>query len=181
MSPDHGAVYFCSEEEEVFEAYKLEGQGWFGEGVLIREWAEELAKPSEFNNGVPACPFALPAIEAGQVKTVVSQDLWPEVLSEIASFSDSHYKVSMVFDHDYKGGYSDLEDECMALNNFFSISGIDLWLLAYRQDEAIVFVQRASDLEKAAAKLKELGYYTNYSPADYQGHIMSRKQRRALK
>ena len=175
-------MYVCSKKEKVLEADQLEEQEsrWrLGEGLLIREWAEELAKPSEFNNGVPACPFALPAIEAGEVKTVNSQDLWSDVIPEIAAFLGNSYKVTMVFDSDYVGSYSDLEQQCMSLNGFFALAEIDLWLLAYRQDQAIVFIQRCSDLEKAAAKLKKLGYYTNYSPADYEGHVMGRKQRDA--
>ena len=35
---------------------------------MIREWAEELAKPSEYNNGVAACPFALQALVKNEVK-----------------------------------------------------------------------------------------------------------------
>ena len=144
---------------------------------MIREWAEELAKPSEHNNGVPACPFALPAIEAGEVKTVASNDLWTDALAEIASFSENEYKVVMIFDSDYSGSYEDLEQECMMLNNFFAVAGKDLWLLAYRQDQAIVFIQQCSELEKAAAKLDKLGYYDNYDSVSYHAHIDGRQYR----
>ena len=45
------------------------------------------------------------------------------------------------------------------------------------KDEAIVFVQRWTELENAAAKLK-LGYYTNYDRDDYQNHILARRKRK---
>jgi len=144
---------------------------------LIREWAEKLAKPTEYNNGVAACPFALPAIIAGEVKTVVTSDLWTEVLEECAKFCAKSNKVTMLFNYEYEGQYSDLEDQCMSLNNFFANTGIDLWLLSYMGEEAVIFVQRWSELENAAAKLEKLGYYKNYEPDIYKRHILSRRKR----
>lgn len=144
---------------------------------MIREWAEELAKPTEYNNGVAACPFALPAVQAGEVKTVVVSDLWPEVLNECAMFESKGNKVTMLFDYDHSQEYAELEDQCMALNKFFELSDMDLWLLAYKIEHAIVFVQRWSDLENAAAKLEKLGYYENYEPDDYERHILMRRKR----
>lgn len=180
MSSDYGAVYICGKEKEVIEAYQLEteeGQRWIGEGVLIRDWAEELAKPTDFNNGVAACPYALKAVEAGEVKTIVTEDLWSEVLFECAGFLSKSHKVTMLFDNSYTGSYEALEDQCLSLNKAFDLCGIDIWLLCYLGDDAVVFIQRWSDLENAAAKLEKLGYYTNYDPDDYERHILARRER----
>ena len=144
---------------------------------MIRDWAEELAKPTEYNNGVAACPFALPAVLAGEVKTVITADLWTEVLEECAKFASTKHKVTMLFNYEYEGEYANLEEQCMSLNGFFASAGIDLWLLSYMGEEVVVFVQRWSDLENAAAKLEKLGYYKNYEPDDYKRHILMRRQR----
>jgi len=146
---------------------------------LIREWAQELAKPTKFNNGVSSCPFALPAIDAGEVSTMSSSNLWLDVLSESLGFDLLDQKVLMIFAPGYDGGYEELESRCMALNDVFAASGIDIWLLSYMHDDVIVFVQRWSELEKAAAKLEKLGYYQNYEPDDYERHILARRKRSA--
>jgi len=64
------------------------------------------------------------------------------------------------------------------LNKFFTFAGIDIWLLAHLREHAIVFIQRWSELENAAAKLEKLGYYTNYDKEDYERHILARRERR---
>ena len=145
---------------------------------MIREWAEELAKPTDYNNGVAACPYALKALDKGEVKTIITHNLWPDVLQEVSRFHRSGNKVTMFFDYEYEQDYEHLEQECMALNRFFIAADIDVWLLAYLTDEAIVFVQRWTELENAAAKLEKLGYYTNYDRDDYQNHILARRKRR---
>lgn len=144
---------------------------------MIREWAQELAKPTKFNNGVSSCPFALPAVDAGEVRTLESSNLWLDVLSESLSFEDLYQKVLMIFGPEYQGDYAELEARCMSLNDVFAASGIDVWLLAYMQEDVVVFVQRWSELEKAAAKLEKLGYYKNYEPDDYERHILARRKR----
>ena len=144
---------------------------------MIREWAERLAKPTAYNNGVAACPFALPAIEAGEVKTIFTDDLWGDVLKETSWFEEGEYKASLLFDFTYGGSYSELEQHCTLFNDLFTAAGKDLWLLAYLDREAIVFVQRWSDLENAAAKLEKLGYYKNYGLKEYKRHILGRRQR----
>ena len=144
---------------------------------MIRDWAEELAKPTVFNNGVAACPFALPAVEKREVKTLIADKLWEDVLNEASKFFSTGYKVTMIFDYDYPHDYEKLEQECMALNKFFAFAEIDIWLLSYLREHAIVFIQRWTDLENAAAKLEKLGYYTNYDPNDYKRHILGRRNR----
>lgn len=146
---------------------------------MIREWAQELAKPTKFNNGVSSCPFALPAIDAGEVSSMVSSNLWLDVMSESLGFDLLDQKVLMIFAPDYEGDYAELESRCMALNEIFTASGIDIWLLSYMHDDVIVFVQRWSELEKAAAKLEKLGYYKNYERDDYERHILARRKRSA--
>lgn len=145
---------------------------------MIREWAEELAKPTDYNNGVAACPYALKALDKGEVKTIITHNLWPDVLQEVSTFHRSGNKVTMFFDYEYEEDYEHLEKECMALNKFFIEADIDIWLLAYLKEEAIVFVQKWSELENAAAKLEKLGYYTNYDRDDYDRHILARRKRR---
>ena len=149
-----------------------------GKSVLIREWAEELSKPTVYNNGVAACPFALPAFENREVKILVTDDLWLDVLQESSKFFNTGFKVTMIYDYEYGHDYERLEQDCMALNRFFTSAGIDIWLLAYLRQEAIVFIQRWSELENAAAKLEKLVYYTNYKPQDYERHILARRHRR---
>ncbi len=181
MSAYDGAMYVRSEEEEIFKTDKLEKQKGYrriGKSVLIRDWAEELSKPTAHTNGVAACPFALPAVENHEVKILVSDGLWTDVLHEAAKFFSTGYKVTMVFDYSYDYDYDKLEQECMALNRFFESAGIDIWLLAYLREHAIVFIQRWTELENAAAKLEKLGYYTNYDPQDYERHILARRNRR---
>jgi hypothetical protein len=181
MSAYDGAMYVRSEEKEIFKTDKLEKQKGYrriGKSVLIRDWAEELSKPTAHTNGVAACPFALPAVKNHEVKILVSDGLWTDVLHEAAKFFSTGYKVTMVFDYSYDYDYDKLEQECMALNRFFESAGIDIWLLAYLREHAIVFIQRWTELENAAAKLEKLGYYTNYDPQDYERHILARRNRR---
>jgi len=66
----------------------------------------------------------------------------------------------------------------MALNKFFDLTKTDLWLLAYMGvEETVVFIQKWTELENAAAKLEKLGYYKNYEPDDYKRHVLMRRQR----
>ena len=180
VSSNDGAMYIGSKEKEIIKAHQLEEQKSrrrIGKGILIREWAKELSQPTAHTNGVAACPFALPAVEKHEVKILVSDGLWTDVLHETSKFFNTGYKVTMVFDYDYDYDYDRLEEECMALNRFFASVGIDIWLLAYLREHAIVFIQRWSELENAAAKLEKLGYYTNYDPQDYERHILGRRNR----
>lgn len=144
---------------------------------MIRGWAEELAKPTEYNNGVAACPFALPAIEAGEVNMVFTEDLWADVVKACKSFDELESKVTLILDYFFEGSYEQLEAGCTKLNRIFAEEGKDIWLLCYLGDEAIVFVQRWSELENAAAKLEKLGYYTNYDPQEYKRLILGRRNR----
>ena len=144
---------------------------------MIRDWAEELAKPTEHNNGVAACPFALPAIEAGEVTIVLTEDWIEDTLRACRAFEQLDYKVILVWDSSYDGSYEQLEAGCTKINRMLTEEGKDIWLLCYLGDEAIVFVQRWSDLENAAAKLEKLGYYTNYDPQEYERLILGRRNR----
>jgi hypothetical protein len=144
---------------------------------LIREWAKDLAKPTDYNNGVPACPFALPAIESGEVTTVFTQDWVEDTVRACRSFEELDYKVILIWDSTYNGSYEQLEAGCMRLNEILTEEEKDLWILCYLGDEAIVFVQRWSELENAAAKLEKLGYYTNYDPQAYERLILGRRNR----
>jgi hypothetical protein len=143
----------------------------------IEEWVEQLAKPDSHTNGIPACPFAKPAWHKGQVDVQIDQDLWGLVCREIAQFDCTH-KVVMCVQEEPDQDYFELEAACNALNRWMAHTGKDIWLLAYQEDRAIVFIQTLSDLDDAADTLHELGYYENYSAEDYQRLI---KQRSALR
>jgi hypothetical protein len=143
---------------------------------LIEQWIDNLAEVDPDTN-LPLCPFAKPAWEAGRVEVVETDMLWPEVLAS-ASALDDDLDVIVVVDEAYSGTYNQLEAAADALNDFFSDAGIDCWVLSHLSDEAVIFVQRLTDLDNSAAKLEKLGYYDHYSAHDYERLIADRKRRR---
>lgn len=144
---------------------------------MIEQWIDTLSE-TDPDIGMPLCPFAKPAYEAGRVQVVETDMLWPEVLAS-AAMLDEDLDVVVVVDESYGGDYDQLEAEADALNDFFNVAGIDCWVLSHLSDEAVIFVQRLTDLDNSAAKLEKLGYYDNYSRFDYERLIAKRRQRRA--
>lgn len=143
---------------------------------MIEQWIDNLAEVDP-DTDLPLCPFAKPAWEAGRVEVVETDMLWPEVLAS-ASALDDDLDVIVVVDEAYSGTYNQLEAAADALNDFFSDAGIDCWVLSHLSDEAVIFVQRLTDLDNSAAKLEKLGYYDHYSAHDYERLIADRKRRR---
>jgi len=143
---------------------------------LIEQWIDNLAEVDPDTN-LPLCPFAKPAWEAGRVQVVETDMLWPEVLVSAAELDDD-LDVIVVVDDSYTGSYNHLEEVANALNDFFSDAGMDCWVLSHLSDEAVIFVQRLTDLDNSAAKLEKLGYYDHYSTHDYERLIADRKRRR---
>jgi hypothetical protein len=137
-----------------------------------KEWVESLSKP-DASAGIPLCPFAQKAWDAGDVKIVSAEDLWSSVFEEVRNFGD--HRVVMCVLEEPQQEYFELEAACMALNKWFAFSGADLWLLGYQKERTIVFVQRLSELDSASIALEKLGYYKHYEPEDYDRLIMQRR------
>ena len=143
----------------------------------VEEWVNTLAQPDPQTNGTPWCPFAKQAWHKGQVNVQIDQDLWSLVCREIEKF-DGTYKVIMCVQEEPEQDYFELEAACHALNRWLSFTGIDIWLLSYQEDKAIVFIQTLSDLDDAADTLHKLGYYEKYAADDYQRLIVQRRELR---
>ena len=143
----------------------------------IEEWVDLLSKPDSETKGTPLCPFAKQAWHKGQVDVQIDQDLWSLVCKEIEKF-DGTYKVVMCVQEEPEQDYFELEASCHALNRWLAHIGLDIWLLSYLEDRAIVFIQTLSDLDDAADILQKLGYYENYPADDYQRLIKQRSELR---
>lgn len=143
---------------------------------MIAEWAQELAD-TDPEIGMPLCPFAKPAWEQGRVRVIESEDLWSAVLKSIWLVNDD-CDVVTVISASYDKDYDALEETTDRLNDFFFSFRLDLWALSYLGDEAVIFLQRLTDLDNSAAKLEKLGYYNHYTPNDYQRLVVERRKRR---
>ena len=143
----------------------------------IEEWVEALSEPDLGVNGAPLCPYAKNAWNKGQVDVQIDQDLWGLVTREVDKF-DGTYRVVMCVGEESNQDYFEVEAACNALNNWFALKGLDIWLLSYQEDKTVVFIQRLSDLDDAADTLHKLGYYENYDADDYQRLIQQRRKLR---
>lgn len=143
----------------------------------IEDWVEKLSQPDPEVNDLPLCPYAKPAFRKGQVKVIDTDNLWDTVHQQVEQF-DGSYKVVMCVQQDTEQDYFELDAACMALNRWFVYSGLDVWLLSYQDDCAVVFIQTLSDLDDAADILQKLGYYDNYPADDYQRLIKQRSELR---
>lgn len=140
---------------------------------------EELSHPEAFTNGVALCPFAKNAWLSKKVKVREEVgDLWDAVYEEIDSFDDSH-QVVICGSYGDKHSYDELEAACFVLNGWLVATGVDIWLLSFKNEALnMIFVQRLTDLDNASAKLERLDYYMNYEPDDYRRLVDARRQRR---
>lgn len=138
----------------------------------VQEWVKELSRPNEMT-GLAECPFAQKAWDQGAVKVVESQQLWDAVHREVEGFGE--HKVVMCVQPDPEQDYEELEAACAALNRWFAFKGMDLWLLSYQIDHAIVFIQTLSELDSASVALEKLGYYQHYDSEDYDRLIAQRR------
>lgn len=144
---------------------------------MIEQWINDLAGV-DAETGLPLCPFAKPAYDQGRVRIHhVDNNLWPSVLSAGAQLGDDTDVVVLV-DASYSGDYEELEAAADALNDFFSVAGMDCWALSHLSEAAVIFVQKLSELDNSAAKLEKLGYYEHYDPHDYHRLVVERRQRR---
>ena len=144
---------------------------------MIEQWINDLAEVDS-TIGMPLCPFAKPAYDAGRVEIVhTAGHLWPEVLAASLKLHDD-LDVVVVVDETYAGGYDELEVIADALNDFFTAAGLDCWALSHLSDAAVIFVQKLTELDNSAAKLDKLGYYTHYDAHDYERLIAGRRRRR---
>lgn len=140
----------------------------------VKSWVDTLAQPNPGTAGVPLCPFAKKSWDRGLVKVVQTEDLWQTVHEEVTNFFDRH-DVVMCIQEDFDGEYEELEMQCDTLNNWFALSGKDIWLLSYQRDQTIVFIQALSKLDSASVLLEKLDYYTSYSPEDYDRLVHKRR------
>ena len=143
----------------------------------IDDWVEKLAEPDPDTNNVPLCPYAKQAWNKGQVKVIETASLWDTVHEQVDQFNGS-YKVVMCVQEEPEQDYFELDAACMALNRWFVYTGLDIWLLSYQEDRAIVFIQTLSDLDDAADTLEKLGYYEKYDGDDYQRLVKLRSELR---
>lgn len=143
----------------------------------IEDWIVKLSEPDPQANNLPLCPYAKQAWNKGQVKVIETIDLWDTVYEQIDRFDGTH-RVVMCVEEEPKQTYFELDAACMALNQWFARTGFDVWLLAYQEERAIVFIQTLSDLDDAADTLQKLGYYEQYSDADYQRLVKARSELR---
>ena len=128
--------------------------------------------------GLQLCPFAKPAYDQGRVEIVdTAGHLWPEVLAA-SSLLNNNLDVVVVVDETYAGDYDELEATADALNDFFTVAGIDCWALSHLSEAAVIFVQKLTELDNSAAKLEKLGYYDHYGAHDYERLIADRRRRR---
>lgn len=144
----------------------------------VQNWTEELAKPSVNNNNVPLCPFAKKAWQQEAVKIVECEDIWATVCQEAKNFGS--HKVVMCIQEDPQYTYDELDGGCASLNQWFAYTNMDIWLLSYQIDRAIVFLQPLSELDTASVALEKLGYYKNYESDDYNRLIKLRRKLRGV-
>jgi len=143
----------------------------------IEAWIlNELSIPSAETNNIPLCPYAKKAWLSNEVKVVWQSDLdlWKTVFSEVDMFDDS-FKVVICAVDEWNQTYEETENYCFALNARFAHEGKDIWLLAFEGDYTMIFIQRLSHLDNAAAWLEKMGYYKQYDPSDYEKLIADRR------
>lgn len=141
----------------------------------VQSWINELSKPDAIT-GLTVCPFAKKAWDHGFVKVIDAQNLWDAVHREVMSFGE--HKVVMCVQEKPEQEYEQLESSCAALNRWFAFIGLDIWLLSYQTDKAIVFIQSLSELDSASIVLEKLGYYKDYDTDDYNRLIRQRRNLR---
>jgi hypothetical protein len=90
------------------------------------------------------------------------------------------HKVVMCIQEDPQYTYDELDGGCASLNQWFAYTNMDIWLLSYQIDRAIVFLQPLSELDTASVALEKLGYYKNYESDDYNRLIKLRRKLRGV-
>ena len=147
---------------------------------LIEEWVHNDLSVVDPNVGYAPCPFAKKALMDGRLRVVECegrQDLWSKVAAECNSFSSDH-SVVVCLEEEPSQTYEEVESACIAMNEWFALNKLDLWLLSFQTDFTMVFIQRLSELDDASKILEKTGYYKNYSKEDYLNLILARRRRR---
>lgn len=145
---------------------------------LIEEWVDSDLSVVDPDAGFAPCPFAKKALKDNKLKLVKCEgDLWKKVAEECRDF-DTSYSVVICYEDDPEESYEQIESACMALNEWFALNKMDVWVLAFQTDFTMVFVQKLSELDDASQRLEKVGYYKNYERQDYVNLILTRRQRR---
>jgi len=133
------------------------------------------------DTGFAPCPYARKAFKDSKLKVVKCfsrQDLWEKVSVESKSF-DPQYSVIICAEEDPSQTYDEVEAGCIAMNEWFALNKMDVWLLAFqRWNFTMIFVQKLSELDDASQTLEKMGYYESYEPDDYLNLILYRRERR---
>ena len=151
----------------------------------IRDWSKHsLEKANENYNGFPPCPYAAKAWIDNKVDIQFKYDLSPEKLYENISHYNDKYELIILVDLEYEvepdrvHGYLEGINEAISNDAFHNK---DIYVMGFHPEDeanelfdegefepqadteyALLFVQRLSKLEKAAEKLRPLGYYDKY-------------------
>ncbi len=147
---------------------------------LIEEWVHTDLSVVDKDAGFAPCPFAKKALQDDKLKVVEcldTEDLWATVSSQCKNF-DKRHSVIICTEEEAEQPYEQVEAACVAMNNWFTVNKIDLWLLAFQTDFTMVFIQRLSELDEASKKLEKMGYYENYTREDFITLILARRRKR---
>ena len=130
--------------------------------------------------GFAPCPYAKKAFIDNKLLVIDCldrEDLWQTVAAKCKDFNDK-YSVIICAESEPSQKYEEVEAACIAMNEWFALNGMDVWLLAFQTNFTMVFIQRLSELDDASQKLEKMGYYENYDPQDYINLILNRRNRR---
>ena len=145
---------------------------------LVKKWVDTDLSVVDPQVGFAPCPFAKKALKDDKLKLVrCNGNLWEKVAKECKDFESKH-SVIICFEDDPEESYDQIEVACMALNEWFSLNKMDVWVLAFQTDFTMVFVQRLSELDDASQVLEKMGYYDSYDREDYLKLIVERRKRR---
>jgi hypothetical protein len=147
---------------------------------LIEEWIHTDLSVVDKDAGFAPCPFAKKALHDGKLRVVEcldTEDLWLTIATQCKNFSDKH-SVVICLEEEAEQPYDQVEAACVAMNNWFAVNKIDLWLLAFQTNFTMVFIQKLSELDEASKKLEKMGYYENYTKEDFISLILARRRKR---
>lgn len=158
----------------------------------IKRWSRDvLQKPSEFFNGLPACPYAFDAWVNNKVRIDFGNH--SRVAWHAYNLDENVDLVIVVIEN---WSHDEIEDWCrtweknhkdmdIALMPFVPGSGegtgqpedeMTDWEPLVDEEYAMVFIQRLSDVNAASENLEDAGYYKNCS-AEFLKHVKSRRER----
>ena len=152
----------------------------------IRDWSKhalEVSSP-DFNN-LPPCPYAKAAWQEDKVEIVFKVDAedYAELYLALVNWDDSK-ELIIIADTEYTEDPDKFHRFVDDLNEVIAEGAVedkDFWIMGFHPEDevnellddgsfegetetsyALYFVQRLSKLEKAAEKLRPLGYYEKY-------------------